>query len=157
MATDVEPKRSPSEDVEEAAVSDAPQPRPFKEAAMPVFACGAGLFSDGYINNVSASECLLCYATCPLRAANSVSPPWAWLADSSVGHRFGQHPPRHAVRRNIHQFDRIAERLRHRLRRHRRRPAAVRLPVRPLVPRQLAPRLHNHPHRLHRPSSRLLL
>ncbi|KFH43148.1 metabolite transport protein -like protein [Hapsidospora chrysogenum ATCC 11550] len=55
MATDLEPKRSPGEDVEEAAVSDAPQPRPFKEAAMPVFACGAGLFSDGYINNVIGS------------------------------------------------------------------------------------------------------
>lgn len=29
------------------------QPRPnFWHAALPVFACGAGLFSDGYINNV---------------------------------------------------------------------------------------------------------
>lgn len=26
--------------------------QPFKKAIMPVFACGAGLFSDGYINNV---------------------------------------------------------------------------------------------------------
>lgn len=27
--------------------------KPFMQAALPVFACGAGLFSDGYINNVS--------------------------------------------------------------------------------------------------------
>ena len=31
---------------------DVPQ-RPWMETALPVFACGAGLFSDGYINNVS--------------------------------------------------------------------------------------------------------
>lgn len=30
---------------------DIPQ-RPWMETALPVFACGAGLFSDGYINNV---------------------------------------------------------------------------------------------------------
>lgn len=30
-----------------------PRPMPFWHLAMPVFACGAGLFSDGYINNVS--------------------------------------------------------------------------------------------------------
>jgi hypothetical protein len=30
---------------------DIPQ-RPWIETALPVFACGAGLFSDGYINNV---------------------------------------------------------------------------------------------------------
>jgi hypothetical protein len=28
----------------------------FFQAALPVFACGAGLFSDGYINNVSGTE-----------------------------------------------------------------------------------------------------
>lgn len=27
--------------------------KPFFQAALPVFACGAGLFSDGYVNNVS--------------------------------------------------------------------------------------------------------
>jgi hypothetical protein len=68
MATDLEPKRSPGEDVEETALSDAPQPKPWRQAAMPVFACGAGLFSDGYINNVSALYALACWAT------NSVSP-----------------------------------------------------------------------------------
>jgi hypothetical protein len=33
---------------------DIPQ-RPWMETALPVFACGAGLFSDGYINNVSST------------------------------------------------------------------------------------------------------
>ncbi|CVK95466.1 related to GIT1-Glycerophosphoinositol transporter also able to mediate low-affinity phosphate trans [Fusarium mangiferae] len=33
---------------------DVPQ-RPWMETALPVFACGAGLFSDGYINNVIGS------------------------------------------------------------------------------------------------------
>jgi hypothetical protein len=36
----------------EAPLEDAVQHKPFLQAAMPVFACGAGLFSDGYINNV---------------------------------------------------------------------------------------------------------
>ncbi|POR37718.1 Putative metabolite transport protein [Tolypocladium paradoxum] len=31
------------------------QRKPFLQAALPVFACGAGLFSDGYINNVIGS------------------------------------------------------------------------------------------------------
>lgn len=34
-----------------ADVEPRPQ-RPWIETALPVFACGAGLFSDGYINNV---------------------------------------------------------------------------------------------------------
>lgn len=29
--------------------------QPFKQAILPVIACGAGLFSDGYINNVIGS------------------------------------------------------------------------------------------------------
>ncbi len=33
------------------------QHKTFMEAAMPVFACGAGLFSDGYINNVGDIPC----------------------------------------------------------------------------------------------------
>ena len=62
-----EPQGSPGKDIEESAavLPDDPespkepqqeesQPRkPWTKAAMPVFACGAGLFSDGYINNVS--------------------------------------------------------------------------------------------------------
>lgn len=43
---------------------DIPQ-RPWIETALPVFACGAGLFSDGYINNVrpDKSLLLLCFLT----------------------------------------------------------------------------------------------
>jgi hypothetical protein len=37
---------------------DIPQ-RPWMETALPVFACGAGLFSDGYINNVRTAENIL--------------------------------------------------------------------------------------------------
>ena len=36
----------------EPAVEEAPKQKPWRQAALPVFACGAGLFSDGYINNV---------------------------------------------------------------------------------------------------------
>uniref|UniRef100_A0A8H7TVI2 Major facilitator superfamily (MFS) profile domain-containing protein n=1 Tax=Bionectria ochroleuca TaxID=29856 RepID=A0A8H7TVI2_BIOOC len=39
----------------EAPVVPERAPKPFWEAIMPVFACGAGLFSDGYINNVIGS------------------------------------------------------------------------------------------------------
>lgn len=31
------------------------QAQPFWSAVMPVMACGAGLFSDGYVNNVSCT------------------------------------------------------------------------------------------------------
>ncbi|KAI8653042.1 MFS domain-containing protein [Fusarium keratoplasticum] len=45
----VEPHNSDNADIE-------PRPqRPWVETALPVFACGAGLFSDGYINNVIGS------------------------------------------------------------------------------------------------------
>ncbi|KAJ4328965.1 glycerophosphoinositol permease [Fusarium piperis] len=45
----VEPPPSDNADIE-------PRPqRPWLETALPVFACGAGLFSDGYINNVIGS------------------------------------------------------------------------------------------------------
>ncbi|KAI3531877.1 major facilitator superfamily transporter [Colletotrichum filicis] len=39
---------------EAVAVDDAPR-QPFRKAIVPVIACGAGLFSDGYINNVIGS------------------------------------------------------------------------------------------------------
>ena len=33
----------------------SPERKPFWEAIWPVLACGAGLFSDGYVNNVRAN------------------------------------------------------------------------------------------------------
>lgn len=36
---------------QDAVAADAPR-QPFRKAIVPVIACGAGLFSDGYINNV---------------------------------------------------------------------------------------------------------
>lgn len=51
---------------QQAAVAvDTPR-QPFRKAIVPVIACGAGLFSDGYINNVSAPTC----------AVRSVAVPW---------------------------------------------------------------------------------
>lgn len=49
-----------------SAAVDAPR-QPFRKAIVPVIACGAGLFSDGYINNVSAP-------TCAVRSAHSWLP-----------------------------------------------------------------------------------
>lgn len=37
----------------EPALETALQRKPFLQVVLPVFACGAGLFSDGYVNNVS--------------------------------------------------------------------------------------------------------
>ena len=37
-------------------LDDALERKSFFQAALPVFACGAGLFSDGYINNVSCAR-----------------------------------------------------------------------------------------------------
>jgi hypothetical protein len=58
---------SPEEDVVPPPAYDGAPPldqvRPFKEAILPVIACGAGLFSDGYINNVSKSF-LMARLTC---------------------------------------------------------------------------------------------
>ncbi|KAI3400344.1 hypothetical protein diail_3361 [Diaporthe ilicicola] len=39
---------------QDAVAADAPR-QPFRKAIVPVIACGAGLFSDGYINNVIGS------------------------------------------------------------------------------------------------------
>lgn len=38
---------------QQPALETALERKSFFQAALPVFACGAGLFSDGYINNVS--------------------------------------------------------------------------------------------------------
>lgn len=42
--------------VTESNPPSEPQHKTFWQAALPVFACGAGLFSDGYINNVSSNH-----------------------------------------------------------------------------------------------------
>ncbi|PMB69547.1 putative metabolite transport protein [Beauveria bassiana] len=44
-----------TEDLQKPSIEDALQRKTFFQAALPVFACGAGLFSDGYINNVIGS------------------------------------------------------------------------------------------------------
>ncbi|KAM3442579.1 hypothetical protein NHJ13734_002354 [Beauveria thailandica] len=44
-----------TEDLQKHSIDDALQRKTFFQAALPVFACGAGLFSDGYINNVIGS------------------------------------------------------------------------------------------------------
>lgn len=48
--------------VADTEASAGPPPidqKPFMDAIWPVLACGAGLFSDGYINNVSLSSVCL--------------------------------------------------------------------------------------------------
>lgn len=51
------------------AEANAPR-KGWKEAMMPVFACGSGLFSDGYINNVHipSSILLLSFKLTPCRS-----------------------------------------------------------------------------------------
>ncbi|KAF4962608.1 hypothetical protein FSARC_9386 [Fusarium sarcochroum] len=49
-----DPDEAPHSDDAHVSQHDIPQ-RPWIETALPVFACGAGLFSDGYINNVIGS------------------------------------------------------------------------------------------------------
>lgn len=64
MAT-LEPQSSPCKEVDEPVVHDSPpepQPKSWRKAAMPVFACGAGLFSDGYINNARQGPPSLCWS-----------------------------------------------------------------------------------------------
>ncbi|KAF4825461.1 Glycerophosphodiester transporter GIT2 [Colletotrichum siamense] len=51
-------KKEPSESdlrAQEVVDQDTTPRKPFREAIVPVIACGAGLFSDGYINNVIGS------------------------------------------------------------------------------------------------------
>lgn len=48
-------RKSPESDAQGAQVTEQPvqeEKKPFWESLLPVMACGAGLFSDGYINNV---------------------------------------------------------------------------------------------------------
>jgi hypothetical protein len=51
-------RKSPASGADEAQAVEQPvqeQKQPFWKAILPVMACGAGLFSDGYINNVRLS------------------------------------------------------------------------------------------------------
>ncbi|KAG5978020.1 hypothetical protein E4U54_007059, partial [Claviceps lovelessii] len=48
-STDTQVQETPV--LEEAPLDLGTTSKTFFEAALPVFACGAGLFSDGYINN----------------------------------------------------------------------------------------------------------
>lgn len=52
------------ENGQQPAIETALERKPFFQAAMPVFACGAGLFSDGYINNVRTGEEAVMTAPC---------------------------------------------------------------------------------------------
>jgi hypothetical protein len=48
-------RKSPDSGADEPRVADQPvqeQQKSFWKSILPVIACGAGLFSDGYINNV---------------------------------------------------------------------------------------------------------
>ncbi len=47
-------------DDEKPTIENALERKSFFQAALPVFACGAGLFSDGYINNVGLILFSLC-------------------------------------------------------------------------------------------------
>lgn len=54
-ATGEQSKETPEQAADQGnTIEDALERKSFFQAALPVFACGAGLFSDGYINNVSA-------------------------------------------------------------------------------------------------------
>ncbi len=110
---------------------------------LPVVACGAGLFSDGYINNVSSHP-----AECP---------PLIRSSPDSLGHWFRYPHPQPQVRRRLDHVPRQARRQRHCLCRNRRRPTGLRLPGRPVVAHQLATRVDSHPLRVDSPGRRLLL
>lgn len=48
--------KSPTTGADEAQMVEQPaEKKSFRKAILPVMACGAGLFSDGYINNVRSA------------------------------------------------------------------------------------------------------
>lgn len=60
QAVEGQPATPVVDDVEASAAQPPLDQRPFMEAIWPVLACGAGLFSDGYINNVRLiSSCFI--------------------------------------------------------------------------------------------------
>ena len=65
---------------QDAVVVDAPR-QPFRKAIVPVIACGAGLFSDGYINNVSPPSHM--HLRGPVRSV-CLGSPGPWLASAKV-------------------------------------------------------------------------
>lgn len=140
----------------QAVAVDAPR-QPFRKAIVPVIACGAGLFSDGYINNVSAPT----YLCGPIRILAAVllglhPPRFGSPGDQSlvfanrrgfltaVGHRLRHHRAWPAVRRPVQELHCKGICQRHRLCRHSRRPAGLRMARRPLVADQLAAGLDRH-------------
>jgi hypothetical protein len=89
-------RKTPAEDSPEEdtyVVADAPT-KSFRTAILPVIACGAGLFSDGYVNNVSAENPP---RTLLLHAVSDQSP-------GSTGYRFGFDCPHLSVWRPLHDF-----------------------------------------------------
>jgi hypothetical protein len=70
MASAKEQSRDTSNDAPERRGSLAAVEKGKWERLWPVIACGAGLFSDGYLNNVRATlHVLIPYATCPYATA----------------------------------------------------------------------------------------
>lgn len=83
----------------------------------PVLACGAGLFSDGYLNNVSAP------------ALDATAMDKLMLTELNLGHRFCQHHVGPAVSRTVRWQSCITKCLLHRLRWHCPGPARLWLPL----------------------------
>lgn len=79
------------EEEEEETVSETPvdiappiDQKPFLQAIWPVIACGAGLFSDGYVNNVCSPTIL--QSGCALSA-------YIFCVLRHLGHRLSEHGP----------------------------------------------------------------
>lgn len=103
----------------EARESQQRAQKSFWTTILPVMACGAGLFSDGYINNVRVSLGIILFLTDERRILTSLT-----------GHRIRRHRPGGTVRRVV--ADVKCQKLygRHCLCRYRRRAACLWLPVR---------------------------
>jgi hypothetical protein len=108
------------------------------ERLWPVIACGAGLFSDGYLNNVRTSPSHYHSTHCDM--ANS----------HPSDHRPRQHYAQQNLPGRIYSVLGASQRRQHYFRRYRCRYAFLRLHVRPLLAEMVAFRLHHHHHLVRR-------
>jgi hypothetical protein len=102
------------------------------QRSWPVIACGAGLFSDGYLQSV----CSISFAI--LKA----------ILIYNAGHRFRKHHPHSHLWQRFQKFSSTQERCFNCLRRYRRWPARLWGPQRLLVPKMVPHHLDLHHDRL---------
>ena len=106
------------------------------ERLWPVIACGAGLFSDGYLNNVGLARAPTTNATSSMNAIATLFR--SMIADHEIDHRPSQYHAQQDIPRLVHQVVRSSECSEYYVRRHGPGHAVLRIHIRSLFTKVVA-------------------